>query len=295
LLIERARVSTGAILPRRHRPIFRDTVMTESSPILIERPEPGITIIRLNRPEALNAVTPAMISAFHDALDAVDKDAETRVVVLAANGRGFCAGLDLRSVSLQPGGEHHGSIALVALQELYGASAPHMRRIRQPIVAAVNGVTVGVGFALTLAADIRVASRSAKFMVGAVKIGLSAGETGISYHLPRLIGASRAFEIMLTGRPVTAEEAERIGLVSRLAEEDRVLDEAMDVARQIVANSPFASKHTKQIMWTNLDAPSLEAAVQLENHTQVVAMLTADFDEATKAFVEKRAPRFRGI
>jgi enoyl-CoA hydratase len=269
--------------------------MTDAWPILIERPEPGITIIRLNRPHAMNAVTPAMIKAFHNALDAVDQDTETRVVVLAANGRGFCAGLDLKSVSLQPGGEHHGAMALVALQELYATSAPHMRRIRQPIVAAINGVTVGIGFALTLAADIRVASRSARFSVGAVKIGLSAGETGISYHLPRLIGASRAFELMLTGRPVTAEEAERIGLVSRLAEDDLVLDEAMDIARQIVANSPFASKHTKQIMWSNLDAPSLEAACQLENHAQVVAMLTADFDEATKAFVEKRAPRFQGL
>ncbi len=252
--------------------------MTESSPILIERPEPGIAIIRLNRPDAMNAFTPAMMDAYHDALDTIDKDPETRVVVLAANGRGFCSGLDLKSVSLQPGGEHHGAIALVALQELYGTSAPHMRRIRQPIVAAVNGVAVGVGFALALAADIRVASRSARFLVGAVKIG-----------------PSRAFELMLTGRPVTAEEAERIGLVSRLAEDGRVLDEAMDVARQIVANSPFASKHTKQIMWSNLDASSFEAASQLENHAQVVAMLTADFDEATKAFVEKRAPRFRGV
>jgi enoyl-CoA hydratase len=269
--------------------------VTESSPILIEHPEPGIAIVRLNRPAAMNAFTPAMMGAYHDALDTIDKDVETRVVVLAANGRGFCAGLDLKSVSQQPGGEHHGAIALVALQELYGTSTPHMRRIRQPIVAAVNGVAVGVGFALALAADIRVASRSAKFLVGAVKIGLSAGETGISYHLPRLIGASRAFELMLTGRPVLAEEAERIGLVSRLTEDGRVLEEAMDVARQIIANSPYASKHTKQVMWSNLDAPSFEAASQLENHAQVVAMLTADFDEATKAFVEKRAPQFKGV
>lgn len=269
--------------------------MTEASPVLIEHPEPGVAIIRLNRPNAMNAFTPSMMSAYHDALDTVDKDPETRVVVLAASGRGFCSGLDLKSVSLRPGGEHHGAIALVALQELFGTSTLHMRRIRQPIIAAVNGAAVGVGFALALAADVRVASRAARFLVGAVKIGLSAGETGISYHLPRLIGAGRAFEIMLTGRPVTAAEAEQIGLVSRLAEDDRLMAEAMDVARQIVANSPFASKHTKQIMWSNLDASSFEVASQLENHTQVVAMLTADFDEATKAFIEKRAPRFRGV
>ncbi|MCK9544099.1 MAG: enoyl-CoA hydratase/isomerase family protein [Novosphingobium sp.] len=112
-----------------------------------------------------------MMQAYHDALDAIDTDPEVRVVVLAANGRGFCSGLDLKSVSLEPGGAQHGAIALVALQEMFGASTLHMRRIRQPIVAAVNGAAVGVGFALALAADIRVASRSAKFLVGAVKIG----------------------------------------------------------------------------------------------------------------------------
>src|SRR5258708_36598343 len=113
--------------------------MTESSPILIERPEPGIAIIRLNRPDAMNAFTPAMMDAYHDALDTIDKDPETRVVVLAANGRGFCSGLDLKSVSLQPGGAHHGATPLVALQELYGTSAPHRRPLRQPLGPAGHG------------------------------------------------------------------------------------------------------------------------------------------------------------
>lgn len=241
--------------------------MTEPAPILIEKPEPGIAVLRFNRPDAMNAFTPAMMRAFHEALDTIDRDAETRAVVIAANGRGFCSGLDLKSVSLQPGGEHHGPIALVALQELFGSAPLHMRRIRQPIIAAVNGAAVGVGFALALAADIRVASRSAKFLIGAVKIGLSAGETGISYHLPRLIGAGRAFEVMLTGRTIAAEEAERMGLTSRVAEDADLMETALDFARQIVANGPYASKHTKLIMWSNLDAPSLDAASQLENHT----------------------------
>ncbi|MBV9510821.1 MAG: enoyl-CoA hydratase/isomerase family protein, partial [Caulobacteraceae bacterium] len=178
--------------------------MADAPPILIERPEPGVAVLRLNRPEALNAFTPAMMQAYHEALNAIDQDAEVRVVVLAGEGRGFCSGLDLKSVALEPGGAHHGPIASMALQELFGASTPRMRRLRQPIVAAVRGPAVGVGFALALAADVRVVGRSAKFLVGAVKIGLSAGETGISYHLPRLIGAGRAFEVMLTGRPIAA-------------------------------------------------------------------------------------------
>ena len=173
-----------------------------------------------------------------------------------------------------------------------------MRRLRsldKVVIAAVNGVAVGVGFALTLGADIRIASRSASFHVGAVRIGLTAGECGISYHLPRLIGASRAFEVMLTGRPVQADEAERIGLVSRLVDDNAdLLAQALDLAGQVLRNSPYATRHTKQLMWANLDAASLDAAIELENRAQVLALMTDDFHEASRAFIEKRPPVFTG-
>jgi enoyl-CoA hydratase len=162
------------------------------------------------------------------------------------------------------------------------------------VIAAVNGVAVGAGLGLALAADIRIAARSARFLIGAVKMGLSAGECGISYHLPRLIGAGRAFELMLTGRAVDAEEALRIGLVTELAEEAELAALALRTARSIAANSPFSIKHSKQLMWANLDAAGLEPALELENHVQTVAMLTEDFSEALDAFAAKRPPLFRG-
>ena len=129
--------------------------------------------------------------------------------------------------------------------------------------------------------------------MAAVKIGLSAGECGISYHLPRAIGTARAFEVMLTGRPIRAEEAERIGLVSQVVAQDQVVPTALEIADAICANSPFAIWQTKQVMWQNL-AASFDQAIELENRTQILAVGTEDFAEATRAFVEKRPPVFRG-
>ena len=131
-------------------------------------------------------------------------------------------------------------------------------------------------------------------MNGAIKIGLTAGETGISYYLPRIVGAGRAFEIMLTGRAVEADEALAMGLVSRVVDPGDLRETVLQTARAIAANSPYSVKHTKQVMWTNLEAPGLEAALELENHAQVVAMLSGDFAEATAAFKAKRPPAFRG-
>jgi enoyl-CoA hydratase len=260
--------------------------------IKIEQPAPGITVVELNRPDQMNACTVEMIMALRAALTAVDADPECRVVVLASAGGNFCAGLDLKEIT---GAQvPNTAIQAMALQEAFAGTPGLMRRIRQPIVAAVQGAAVGAGFALALAADVRLASASAKFLIGAVRIGLTAGETGISYHLPRIIGAGRAFEIMLTGRPVLAAEAQAIGLVTQVTEAAELRDAAVETARAIAENAPYATKHTKQLMWTNLEAPSLDAALQLENHVQTVAMLSHDFAEATQAFLEKRPPRFTG-
>lgn len=253
----------------------------------------GLVLVRLARPDALNAMTVPMVEALRAEFERLDRDPDCRVIVLTGEGRGFCAGLDLKAV-LPEGGEAKGSIEWMRLQEAFAGLILAVRRARQPVIAAVNGAAVGAGLGLALAADIRVADAGAKFLIGAVRIGITAGECGISYHLPRLVGAGRAFEIMLTGRPVGAEEALRIGLVTQVAEGPALLETALDVARQIAANSPYAVKHSKQVMWANLEAPSLEAALQLENHTQVVGLLTEDFTEAARAFAEKRAPVFRG-
>ena len=144
-----------------------------------------------------------------------------------------------------------------------------------------------------LAADIRIAATSARFHVASVKIGLSGGECGISYHLPRHVGSARAFEILLTGRPFDATEADRIGLVTRVVPDAELLDAALELAAAIAENSPFSVWMTKKVMWQNLDA-TFDAALELENRTQILAVMTADAREAMHAFVEKRPPTFEG-
>ncbi len=261
--------------------------------VRLERMADGIAIVTLARAAARNALTLDMVRQLRARLAEVEADPACRVVVLAGEGSAFCAGLDLRQVILGDNAPQ-GPVEAMALQELFAGLMLQVSKLRQPVIAAVQGAAVGAGLGLVLASDIRIADGSATFLIGAVKIGLSAGECGISYHLPRLVGAGRAFEIMLTGRPILADEAERIGLVSRTVEAADLREAALSIARMIAANSPYAVKHTKQVMRTNLDASSLDAAIELENHVQTLALGTDDFAEACQAFVEKRPPVFRG-
>jgi len=267
--------------------------------LLIDRSHDGIAIVTLNRPERLNALSQGNVRQFCAALDTLASDNAVRAVVLTGTDRGFCAGWDLTSPFTNASGTEltgpRGVADYYTGQELFAGMVRRLRSLDKVVIAAVNGVAVGAGFALTLGADIRIATRAASFHVGAVRIGLTAGECGISYHLPRLIGASRAFEVMLTGRPITADEAERIGLVSRLVEDNAdLLPQALELAGLVLRNSPYATRHTKQLMWANLDAASLDAAIELENRAQVLALMTEDFREASAAFVEKRPPVFTG-
>lgn len=265
----------------------------EHAEVRLQQAGPGVALLTLARPARLNAFTPDMMQALYEAVDALEGDSTVRAVVLRGEGRGFCAGLDLKALPPALTGPTPSVPAWVALQELFSGMTRRLRALDKTVIAAVQGSAVGAGFALALAADIRVAGRSAQFHVGAVKIGLTAGECGISYHLPRLVGASRAFEVMLTGRPVGAEEAERIGLVSSIVPDDTLTDQALALAQQVLQISPYATRHTKQLMWANLDAPSLDAALQMENRAQVMALMTEDFREAVTAFAEKRPATFR--
>lgn len=268
--------------------------MSEPLLNLVERIGDGLAVVRLNRPERLNALSQEAVTALCDTLDNIASDPSIRVVILTGAGRGFCAGWDLKSKLQGDNGGDPTVGKLYAGQERFASMVRRIRSLDKIVIAAVNGVAVGAGLALTLAADIRIAARSASFHIGAVRIGLTSGECGISYHLPRLVGASRAFELMLTGRPIDAEEAERIGLVSALTDDDALLARATAMANDILRNSPYSISHTKRLMWANLEAPSLDAALQLENHAQVLALMTEDFNEASTAFAEKRAPRFTG-
>lgn len=262
--------------------------------LTVEQIDDGITQVTLNRPERLNALTHELVGELHEALGALSVDRSCRVVILAGAGRGFCAGLDLKGSGEPPHSAEVGPAPRGLIGQQHIASlVPRLRAMPQPVIAAVNGPAAGGGFALALAADVRVAAASARFNVAFVRIGISGCDVGVSYLLPRLIGASRAFELLLTGRLIDAEEAERAGLVSRVVPDGEVVDAALEIAGEIRGNSPFGVWMTKETMWSNLEVSSLQAAIDLENRTQQLTAATEDHVEARTAWLERRDPEFR--
>jgi enoyl-CoA hydratase/carnithine racemase len=260
----------------------------------LDSPHPGITRITLNRPARLNAMTTGLVQGLHDALDIVAVDGDCRVVLLTGAGRGFCAGLDLTGYGTAPHAEDLGPTqAMFATQRHIARLIPHLRSLPQPVIAAVNGPASGGGFALVLGSDIRIAAASARFNAAFIRIGLSACDIGTSWLLPRLVGAARAHELMLTGRLFDAEEAARIGLVTEVVPDDGLLDAAYAKADEIMRNTPFGVALTKEGMWSALEIPGQQAAIDLENRQQIMATATADHQEAMRAFLEKRPPSYR--
>ena len=230
-------------------------------------------LLTLTRPQRLNALSSALVDDLHRAIDTVGADRTIRAVVLTGEGRGFCAGLDLREPWSAPDGIDSVEGGM-AMQERIASLAPRMREVHAPWIAAVNGVAAGGGLALALACDVRYAAPAARFNVAFVKLGLSGCDVGVSYFLPRLVGSGMAAELSLTGRLVDADEALRIGLVNRVIEADNLLNACAGLAEEIAANTPYAVTMTKQVLDRNLDAASLRAAIELENRTQVLATHT---------------------
>ena len=264
------------------------------SVVELSTPRDGISLITLNRPERLNAMTSELVQGLHDALDAVAVDPACRVVVLTGAGRGFCAGLDLTGYGVAPHTEGFGRVqAGMGTQKHIAALIPHLRSLPQPVISAVNGPAAGGGFALVLGSDIRIAAHTAKFNAAFIRIGLSACDVGTSWLLPRLVGAARAHELMLTGRVFDADEAARIGLVVDLVDDDALLDTAYAKAEQIMLNAPMGVAMTKEGMWSALEIAGQQAAIDLENRQQIMLSQTADHREALQAFLEKRPPEYR--
>ncbi len=249
-----------------------------------------VAILTLNRPERLNALTWELMEALHARLDEIRADQSIRLLVVTGAGRGFCSGLDI--MRGDPLGGDDSILTVLERQELVANLAIKLRKLPIPVIAAVNGPATGAGFALALAADVRVCGPEAKFSAAFVRIGISACDVGVSYMLPRIVGHGAASEIMLTGNLVDAEWASRIGLVSRVVEGD-VVEAALELGRDITRNSPFGVRMTKEVLAMSVDAPSIEAAVEMENRTQVIATRTADMVEAVAAFKEKRGADFR--
>ena len=259
----------------------------------LSTPSPGIALVTLNRPDKLNAMTSELVASLHDTLDRLADDASVRVVVLTGAGRGFCAGLDLGGYGTAPGRKQPGKVeASFATQKHIASLIPHMRSIPQPIIAAVNGPAAGGGFALVLGSDIRIAAHTARFNAAFIRIGLSACDIGTSWLLPRLVGAARAQELMLTGRIFDAAEAERIGLVIESVPDAALLERAYEKAAEIMQNSPIGVALTKEGMWSALEIPGLQAAIDMENRQQIMATFSDDAQETLRARSEKRAPRY---
>jgi enoyl-CoA hydratase len=242
--------------------------------LLVERPHAGVLVVTLNRPKRLNAINAVVRRELIETLESVGE--EVNAVVLTGAGRGFCSGIDMRDFGPDVPTAADPAIDRLRFQESMAALPQAIRDLRQPVIAAVNGPAVGGGLALCLAADIRICSSAATFGNAAILLGLSGAEMGMSYHLPRIVGTSVAADWMLTGRTVTADEADRRGLVSELVEPGRLADRAVEIAAAIAELSPLGVQLTKRALQVNTDASGLDAAVELENRNQVLSHATDD-------------------
>lgn len=258
-------------------------------PVILSRPRPHVVQLTLNRPDRLNAIVPALVDGLHAALDTVEPDEECRVVVLTGAGRGFCAGFDMASDrgAEFASGERQPVAVTLRGQKRLADLVRRLRSVPQPVVAAVNGAAAGGGFALALAADVRMASPTAKFLVANVKLGLSGGEMGIAYLLPRVVGGGRAGELMLSGRTVLAEEALSWGLVNQVT--DDVIGAACDFAETVAGHGRFAAEMTKELLNLGVSGTDLDTVHAMENRTQVLASMTEEMTEAVSRFREGRA------
>ncbi len=263
--------------------------------IRVER-EGHLAWLVLNRPDALNAMDDRLIAEVSDFFHRLPDDRETRVVAMRGEGRAFCAGLDLKAQGGGGGGTGAvgGSVAGgLRAQRRVSEIVLLMRRAPQPIVAAVHGAACGGGFAMALAADVRIAGESARMNAAFIRIGLSACDVGVSYFLPRIVGASVASELLLTGDFIEAKRAEATGLVSRVVPDASLVDATREMANRMLRNTPLGLRLTKECLKHSIDAGSLEQAVAMEDRNQILAAQSADFREGVLAFLQKRDPEFR--
>jgi enoyl-CoA hydratase/carnithine racemase len=278
------------------------------SAIDVEHLDDGaIVILTINRTHRRNALDSQTLAELHRLLDILNGDPAARAVVLTGAGSAFCSGADIKAqpgdlidatatphTALQAAATSTVAITFAA-QELMASAFEKIHRLRQPVIAAINGYALGGGFALALACDIRLAVPRATFGAVFIRHGVSACDMGTSYHLPRLVGASRAAELMLTGRVFDATEAAAIGLVLGVVEDSELLDTAVAKAREIARNSPLAVWMTKETMWQTVDAPSLRHALDIENRTQVMCTTSGDLANSFAAFRDAGTPQWNPL
>ena len=264
----------------------------EFKSIRFEEPEPGIGLITLNRPDRLNAIDLNMLDDMQHLFNQLCDDLEEtiRVIVITGAGRGFCAGADLldaRALTEAPEKAKDAASFLIHIQKKYARMIQRLRSIPQPVIAAVNGPAAGGGFTMVLASDLVYAAPRASFIASFLNLGLSGGELGTTFFLPKKVGSSIAAEIIMTGRKITAEEAAQIRMINRVVEEEVLLDTAMETARLMLTKSLRGLRFTKEALNHGLTAPSLEAAIEFENRNQAICAFTPEFAEAVLAFSKK--------
>jgi 2-(1,2-epoxy-1,2-dihydrophenyl)acetyl-CoA isomerase len=254
---------------------------------LILNRQDGLATITLNRPQALNALTPGLLNEIYDALRECDEDADVRALMLTGAGRGFCAGADISGRG-DGGAVREPDIGM----ERYNRVIRLLRGTQKPVLGAVNGAAAGAGLGIALACDLRIASDAARFGAAFVRVGL-ASDSAVAYHLLRLTGIGKATELLFSGRLVNADEALTVGLVNRVAPAGEFLDAATAWGRQLAQGPTKALGFTKQIINSSLTLP-LAAVLEFEAYGQYVTGKTEDNAEGVRAFAEKRDPRFQG-
>ncbi|HEY7293413.1 MAG TPA: enoyl-CoA hydratase-related protein [Dehalococcoidia bacterium] len=268
--------------------------MTSTAPaysdILYELHDDGVLVLTLNRPDRMNALGGALVTELMDAFQRARFDDEIRALVLTGAGRGFCAGADLSR-----GTPRSGDTARHARLDRMGRAGPFqlaLRDLDKPTIGAINGVVAGAGIGIATALDIRIASSAARFSTVFIKRGLGP-DFGSSYFIPRLVGSARAYELFFTGRFVMAEEALQIGLVNRVVEPEKLMDEALALAHELAAGPPQAMTFTRRALQRSLQN-TLEQQLEFEWTNQIVALDSEDAREGVQAWLEKRPPRFLG-
>ena len=249
-----------------------------------------IEIATLNRPARLNALSEGLVEELNDYFGGLAARPAVRVVILRGAGRGFCAGLDIQE---DRSSDETPVLRTLRTQTSIGNIYRKMRACPQPIIALGHGAAAGGGLSLMLAADVRYAAPGFRCNAAYIRIGLGGCDMASSYFLPRLVGASLASEMILTGRFIDAERALSAGLVSEIVAEDELLDRGLALAEEMLATSPWGLRLSKQALNLNIDAQSLDAAMAIEDRQQVILSATEDHKEALAAFLDKRPPAYR--
>lgn len=264
--------------------------MSEENILLFEKKD-GVGIITLNRPDKLNAFNDELTFKLQDALKEAEKDKDVRAIVITGAGRGFCSGQDLQNRSFSDNTKDRPSLG-DSIRRRYNPIVLKLRRLEKPIIAAINGVAAGAGASLAFACDLRIASESAVFVQSFSKVGL-VPDSGATFVLPRLIGLTRAFELMLTADKIDAAEAMRLGLLNKVVPQEHVLTEALELAGRLAKGPTKAFGLTKRAV-NKAVYPDLEELLENEAYLQEIAGRSDDFQEGVKAFIEKRQPAYSG-